>query len=310
MVNPPVEAPSQAEGSESPAPEVVESPPPVVEDERPIVDIPAPEEAGAPDTDAGGAKPEGDGEADAERPAATETVPEADKPAVEPVAETPPADAPPTDREKAIQSAGDKLVADANKKVEAAEQRANEAATQSREAQAIVQARDQLIRSKMSDPNNPRDEATARAEATAEVGDAYERILLERRVEAAETKVTAAEQGRTTTELQALALSVADKAGIDDPADRGRVLAMGSREAMQDMAQIIVDAKAHRNGQIKTKEAEVEPGGPTNTFDGGGGTGTTAPMTDEQIVAAYGDVNGTFNDNKAYNAAIARLGWG
>ncbi len=302
-------APSQTEGTESPAPDVTESPPPVVEDDTPIVDIPAPE-AGAPDTDAGGVEPSGDGVAEAEKPAATEIEPEVEKPAVEPVAETPPDDAPPTDREKAIQSAMDVKVSDANKAREEAEQRASEAATQSREAQAIVQARDQLIRSKMSDPNNSRDEATARAEATAEVGDAYERILLERRVEAAETKVTAAEQGRTTTELQALALSVADRAGIDDPADRGRVLAMGSREAMQDMAQIIVDAKAHRNGQIKTKEAEVEAGGPTNTFDGGGGTGTTAPMTHEQIVAAYGDPDGTFNDNKAYNAAIARLGWG
>ncbi|KKK95764.1 hypothetical protein LCGC14_2669550, partial [marine sediment metagenome] len=92
--------------------------------------------------------------------------------------------------------------------------------------------------------------------------------------------------------------------------DRGRVLAMGTREAMQEMADLIVDAKAHRNGKKETKEAEVEAGGPTNTFDGGGGTGTSAPMTNEQIVAAYGDPDGTYDDNKAYNAAISALGWG
>ncbi len=302
------EAPSQAEGTESPAAEVVESPPPVVEDDTPVVDIPAPE-AGAPDTDAGGAEPAGDGEADAEKLAATETEPEA-KPAAAPVVETPPDDAPPTDREKTIQRAMDTKVSDANKARVEAEREKAEAVQQASDAREILTARDQRRSQLMNDPNNPLELAAATAQADSEVAGVYREIQLERRAEEAETRATAAEQGVATTELQAIALSITDKVGIDDPKDRGRVLAMGSREAMQDMAQIIVDAKAHRNGQIKTKEAVVESGGPTNTFDGGGGTGTTAPMTDEQIVAAYGDVSGTFNDNKAYTAAIARLGWG
>ena len=305
------QAPSQTEEPESPAADVAESPP-VVEDDTPIVELPA-SDAGAPDADAGGAEPSGDGEAEAEKPAATET-----EPAAEPDAEAKPApvtteEPEPTEREKAIQSAMDTKVSDAQKAQQEAEvakadaeRKAEEAAIQSHEATAIIQARTELIRRKMSDPNDPKDVETATREATLEVGDAYERIQLERRVQTAEAKVTAAETGAATVTDQALALETSRRFGIEDPEMRGVVL-MGKDPAQRDfLAQLAVDAKAHRAAQKETKLAEVPAGGPQNEFDGGGGSGTSAPMTDRQTVTAYAEGKVT---NEAYNEAIKRLGW-